>query len=377
MTKPIVSKKIVFLCRSLSIGGAEKQLLLLARGLQEKGHKITILTFYQSSWDYPANDLNVITLEKKSRWDIISFFKTLYNAIRAEKADVIYSFLCVPNILICLLKALRLLRYERVVISFRGSFMKWSDYGYLEWLTAKIEAYSARFADVIITNSHAGLAELKRRGFKTKQTCVIPNGIDIDTYKPDPEGGIAWRMHYDIPLKAPLVGIVARLDPMKDHHMFLTMAKIIYDQNKSIYFAIVGRGENAYHEQLKALQNQIGLPNSNVFWVNCGSNINYNAFDVLCLTSAYGEGFSNVLCEALSSGTPCLATNVGDAPFILNDDEQIVNIEDSVSMGNKVLKQLNALCNKENTVILREKITSNYRIEKMVLKTEKVLLDKC
>ncbi len=374
MTKPI-PKKIVFLCRALSIGGAEKQLLLLARGLQEKGYKITILTFYRSSSDYPANDLNVITLEKKSRWDIFSFFKTLHATIHAEKADVIYSFLCVPNILICLLKAFRLLRHERIVISFRGSFMKWSDYGYLEWLTAKAEALVARFADIVITNSNAGLIELKRRGFKTRQTHVVPNGIDTNTFRPDQKSGAAWRAQYGIPLEIPLVSIVARLDPMKDHHTFLTMAKIIYDQNKSIYFAVVGHGENAYYEQLKAFQKQIDLPTNHVFWIDCGSDINYNAFNVVCSTSAYGEGFSNVLCEALSSGTPCFATNVGDSALILNDDDRIVNVGDAASMGEKVLKQLGTPNNKDNMIRLREKIKERYTIEKMVSKTENILMD--
>ncbi|MDP5370383.1 MAG: glycosyltransferase [Pseudomonadota bacterium] len=373
MKNPI-SKKIVFLCRALSIGGAERQLLLLAQGLQEKGYAITILTFYKSENDYSIDGINVITLEKKSRWDIFSFFKILHNSIHAEKADVIYSFLCIPNILVCLLKAFRLLRHERIIISFRGSFMKWSDYGYLEWLTARIEAYFAQFADIVITNSYAGLAELKRRGFKTKQAHVVQNGIDTEKFKPDATSGTAWRAHYGIPLEIPLVGIVARLDPMKDHRMFLTMAKVIYDQNKSIYFAIVGRGKNAYHEQLKAFQNQIGLPTDHVYWIDCGSDINYNAFNILCSTSAYGEGFSNVLCEASSSGIQCFATNVGDAALILNDDDQLINVGDATDMGEKVLKELNIPCSKKNAIMLREKIAP-YTIKKMISKTEKILIN--
>ena len=90
MTKPIkpikpIAKKIVFLCRALSIGGAEKQLLILAQGLQKIGHTITILTFYKSENDYSIDGINIITLEKKSRWDIFSFLKTLHLTIQAEK----------------------------------------------------------------------------------------------------------------------------------------------------------------------------------------------------------------------------------------------------------------------------------------------------
>ena len=368
-------KKIVFLCRALSVGGAERQLIHLAQGLQKMGHDITILTFYKSLGDYALDGINVIVLAKKSRWDVFSFLKTLRAAIQAEKADVIYSFLCVPNILVCLLKAVHLLRHERVVISFRGSYMKWSDYGYLEWLTAKIEACVARFADVIITNSHAGLAELKRRGFKTKQMHVVPNGIDTDTFRPDSEGGLAWRARYGIPLEVPVVAIVARLDPMKDHPMFLRIAKAISDTNKNICFAIVGRGNAAYFEQLKTLQNQIDLPPDRVFWIDCGSDLNYNAFTIVCSTSAYGEGLSNVLCEALSSGIPCVATNTGDAALILDDCERIVDAGDALGMAQKVLSQFKSLPDEYNVAMLREKITQHYSIDKMVIATRNILLD--
>jgi len=369
----ITSKKIVFVCRALSVGGAERQLLHLATGLQELGHTVAILTFYKADTDYPTEGMKIIVLAKKSRWDIFSFMKTLHKTIRAEHADVIYSFLCVPNILMCLFKAFRLVRHERIVIGFRGSFMKWSDYGSLEWLTAKIEAYAARFADVTITNSQAGLAELLRRGFKTKQIYVVPNGINTDIFKPDVQGGLAWRARHDIPLTIPLVAIVARLDPMKDHKMFLQMAKIIYAQNKTIYFTIIGSGKSDYTGQLNVFQKQIGLPADRVYWIDCDSDINYNAFNVVCSTSAYGEGFSNVLCEALSSGIPCFATNVGDARIILNDDRYIVEPGDAVGMSQKVSAQLGATANTSNIAIFREKITGRYAIEKMTLKTERFL----
>ncbi len=366
-------KKIVFLCRSLSIGGAERQLIMLARGLVARGYIVTILTFYEAKDGYAVNDLNVIHLKKKSRWHVWSFLTHVLSMIKREKPDVIYSFLCVSNILVCLFKGLSLLKDVRVVIGFRGSFMKWSDYDTVSLVAAKLEAYLSRFADVVIANSMAGMTELKRRGFKARYTHVIQNGIDTDTFVSDADAGRQWRIRYGLPEDKPIVAIVARLDPMKDHVTFLLTARELQNRYPDVCFAVVGSGDFSYTKYLQDFSLTIGIDNERLFFITCGHALNYNAFTVVCLTSAYGEGFSNVLCEALSCCIPCVATDVGDARVIVPDAHDIVEPKDYHALAKRVGAHLENIKTIDHTY-LRQHIVQNFSVNQMVDRSIKNIL---
>ena len=68
----------------------------------------------------------------------------------------------------------------------------------------------------------------------------------------------------------------------------------------------------------------------------------YNALDLLCLASAYGEGFPNVMGEAMACGVPMVATDVGDAAAILDDPSRIVPPGDAAGLGAIVVRLLQA-----------------------------------
>ena len=55
---------------------------------------------------------------------------------------------------------------------------------------------------------------------------VVSNGINTQQFKPDPAAGDALRKEWGVSVEAPLVGVVARLDPMKDHQSFLRAASV-------------------------------------------------------------------------------------------------------------------------------------------------------
>src|SRR5262249_38708043 len=116
--------KIVFVMRSLHVGGAERQLVELARGLRAAGHAVAVKLFYGNGALEPEladAGIPVDVLEKRGRWEIVRFLVRLAASIRAERPDVVHSYLPVSNIFTAILRPA--LGGARVVWAIRASDM--------------------------------------------------------------------------------------------------------------------------------------------------------------------------------------------------------------------------------------------------------------
>jgi len=154
---------------------------------------------------------------------------------------------------------------------------------------------------------------------------VVPNGIDTDTMRPDAAAGRALRRAWKISDDAFVIGCVARLDPMKDHANLLGAAASFARQDPDARFVCVGDGTAAYRDELQALANSLGLVDRVVWAGEIGAvKAAYNAFDIATLPSAFGEGFPNVVGEAMACGIPVAATDVGDVRPIVGELGEVV-----------------------------------------------------
>src|SRR6516165_3658159 len=87
--------KVLFFIRSMVIGGSQRQVALLARGLIERGHEAAIVVFYTGGEIDVAREPaspRVISLEKSGRWDTIAPLARLRRLLRTECPDVVYAF---------------------------------------------------------------------------------------------------------------------------------------------------------------------------------------------------------------------------------------------------------------------------------------------
>ena len=171
-----------------------------------------------------------------------------------------------------------------------------------------------------------------RAGYRQERFVLIPNGVDTDRFgrcrvsaRPC---GPTWSAG-----RGPL-GLVARFHPMKDHATFLDAARRFLATHPDARFILAGLGCEPGAEPLEMMIRQRGLaPHMMLLGQRSDLPRIYPALDLVCLSSAFGEGAPNVLLEALACGVPCVATDVGDNRVIIGQCGQVVPPRDPAAMA--------------------------------------------
>jgi glycosyltransferase involved in cell wall biosynthesis len=213
------------------------------------------------------------------------------------------------------------------------------------------------------------------RGLPSERVAVIPNGIDTETMRPDPAGRPAMRRAWGVADDAFVIGCVARLDPMKDHANLINAAARFASNNADARLVCVGTGGADYRAGLVAMARSLGLSDRMIWTGELGDVQDaYNAFDVATLPSAFGEGFPNVIGEAMACGTPVVATDVGDARAIVGTYGEVVppGEPESLAAGWTRLRQRLAQ-DPGLREAARATIVASYGLDAMVLRSETVL----
>jgi glycosyltransferase involved in cell wall biosynthesis len=320
--------KLVFLAKKLAIGGAERQLVTLVKGLDRSIFEVTVLCLYgggELTRELTNADVSVISLDKSGRWDLVRFARRFVTVMRKLQPDILHSYLTVQNLLTVLIRP-TLPAATRVVWGVRASNMDMRQYDWFAKLTCWSESRVSRFADLIIFNSNAGKNDHMAAGFDGSRTVVIPNGVDTRRFATDRASGLRLRALWHIPDGSLLIGIVARLDPMKDHQTFLKAAAILANSRADARFVCIGTGPERFTSDLKTLASELGL-GDNVIWpgpILGDMTAAYNALDICCSSSSFGEGTSNAVAEAMACGVPCVVTDVGDSKLIVGETGIVV-----------------------------------------------------
>ena len=187
------------------------------------------------------------------------------------------------------------------------------------WAFLAIERWLAARTSRLIAVSAIVRDELLDLGIGVpSQYSVVPLGLELDPFVHAAPHRGELRAELDIPRDAPLVGIVARLVPIKAHELFLAAAKMVADQFDTARFLIVGDGER--RDELERLATELGIKQSVLFlgWRPDLPRI-YTDLDVVALTSR-NEGLPVALIEAQAAGRAVVATRVGGVPDLVADD---------------------------------------------------------
>lgn len=310
----------------LDVGGAEGQLgqLLLAGGRFAEGTMVVALTS-GGAWADRLRAAGVPVAQLGMARGRIggAGLAALVRLIRVERPAVVQSWMYHANLVaaVALFLAGRR-RTTRLLWGLRATDMELDRYGRSLRVAVRFGAWLARVPDAIAVNAQAAVAAHERLGYRPRRWVVVPNGIDTERFKPDAAARVALRAELGIPADAPVLVHVARVDPMKDHPTFLAA----FDRLPGVHALMVGLGTEALppRDRLHRLGRRDDVARV------------LAAADVFVSSSAFGEGFSNAMAEAMAAGLVPVATDVGDARAIVGDAGTIVPPRDPKALADAV-----------------------------------------
>jgi glycosyltransferase involved in cell wall biosynthesis len=198
---------------------------------------------------------------------------------------------------------------------------------------------------------------------------VLPNGFDTTKFRPDPEIRAQVRDRLGIRHGQLLVGMIARYHSMKDFPNFVNAARELIARCDDVRILLAGPKVEQSNLELSRLIAGIGIT-SNVTLLGELHDLAsiLPAMDIFCLSSAWGEGFPNVLGEAMACGVPCVATQVGDCEFLVHETGYVVPPQDHRALADALCRmaELAPLARSRLGELARRRIESHFEIQQIL-----------
>ncbi|CAK0761801.1 Glycosyltransferase [uncultured Gammaproteobacteria bacterium] len=332
---------ILHLITDLDTGGAEAMLAKLVTSMDRNRFRSVVVSMMPPgplAEPIRAAGIPLFSLGMRRGLPDLGALVRLAMIVRRERPDVLQTWLYHADLLGALVRLARpWAKRPALVWNLRCSDMDMSRYSRLSALVIRALARLSTLPAAVVVNSETGRAVHQRLGYQPRRWQVIGNGFDLNRFQPDPSARIALRAELGLSPETLLIGLPARLDPMKDHGTFLTAAAHLTANRPDptpLRFVLIGRGLTPDNPLITARIAAVGLSERVAL---LGERRDMPAvlagLDLVTLTSAFGEGFANVLGEAMACAVPCVATDVGDARTILGECGRIVPPSDATALA--------------------------------------------
>lgn len=318
--------QVLHIITGLLSGGAERMLtrLVTAPGNERiRHHVVSMLDLGFYGADLQRHHVPVYCLNMKRGLPSLPALLGLRRLIRDLKPEIIQTWLYHADLL-GLMAARFALSPAALCWNIRNSELDVSRHGLALAAIIKLLALLSPLPNAIVVNSEAGLRAHQDLGYRPRRWVLLPNGFEpqeaIDTHRRN-----TLRAQLGIEGDALLFGHVARFDPQKDHATLLRAARLAVTQMPHAQFVLIGSDVTPENPALRVLLPQDETRRRfHLLGERTDVTALMQTMDALVLSSAYGEGFPNVIGEAMTAGVPCITTSVGDALDIVGDTGIIV-----------------------------------------------------
>lgn len=319
-------ERILCLIDSLGSGGAQRQMVGLSVLLKKKGYDVKVVTYFDVPFHLQYLMDNGVENEcLECGRSLYKRLSKINRSIKEFKADVVISYLDTPNILSCLLKLYP--RKWKLIVSERSLTQQLN-------IRERIKFFLYGRADVIVPNSYSQCNFIKKHYPRLSSKCqVITNFVDTDYFSPNP------LMLINESLK--IIG-VGRVNDEKNIPLLINAIKLVLDQGYNVKVSWYGRRYPIFTTCANLIK-QLNIEDSFEFREPSTDIVKaYQNSDLFVLTSLY-EGFSNVICEAMSCGLPVIASDVSDNGVLVKNGENgfLFPSNDKDCLAEKIIKYYN------------------------------------
>jgi glycosyltransferase involved in cell wall biosynthesis len=314
------------------VGGSELQAHHLSQELSRQGIRVSLLT-QRFSKDSPEQEtLNGVTVHRLAfwafgtPWESPAFILSALRQLKTLRPDITHAhMLSSPAVAAAAARQL----WGIPAIAKGAGVEKIGEMGsaYGSLLRRAKLSYLSRHLDAVIGTVSLMNREYEEYGFRKQQIHQIPNGVDIDRFKPVTSSQKQeLRRRWGLPEGSLLAIYTGRISPEKGVDILLESWAHRPETPEALLLIL---GEGPEREKLE----KRGIPN--VRWLGKKQNVAdfLSVADILILPSR-GEALSNSLLEAMATGVACIATNVGGTPEVLDHGKigLLVPPEDSAAL---------------------------------------------
>lgn len=247
-------------------------------------------------------------------------------------------------------------------------------------LTSLVIRLGARLSgrvDAIVYNSNVSRSQHEQLGYRNRRVLVIPNGFDVNHFRPDGTSRSQWRAKLRWPMDATVVLLLAREHPMKNHAGFLRAIAPLARNRRDVLVALAGRNIDASNRSLLALALELGIADRITLFGEVRETAELlAASDILCSASLWGEGFPNAVGEAMASGLLCVVTDVGDSAWVVGHAGFVVPPDES-ALREALARALNSSQGERLRLgeLSRARIAEHFSLESVAAAYQQLYLD--
>lgn len=300
--------KILCFIDSLGSGGAQRQMVELAKGFEEKGHDVSLLTYHNINFFKPELDKHNIAVKTVEESNYIKRLFKIRKTIRRHRPDAVLSFLEAANFMATFAGFPS--RKWKLVVGERSANPAILSNNKLWWYRK-----AHFFADYIVGNSHKNIQLVKKiiPRINEEKLKVIYNSIEI------PE-----QNNFSLPeSESTSIVIAASYRAVKNLDGLIEALQLLPDEYKERlkinWYGNISMNNSYFQSQQKKIA-QFNL--NKVLTLNDKTNQIYQKYETADFVGLFShfEGFPNTICEAMVMRKPVIVSKVSDVPLFIKEN---------------------------------------------------------